>query len=197
MSMTGRYEPTCSIPAQTSSAYSCLLPSRGLSGGEKRRLAIGAALVAAPGVLFLDEPTTGLDSATASRVVHILSALGRSGVTVVASMHQPSLHMFQATDKTLLLSSHGEMVYSGPTLAMESYFGALGHGLVLQGCASMHAVDYVLDTLTTVRARQLAPGLVGFCALGTSRVPYMCCCFCRTARYHGDCFGQCCDHSLI
>ena len=45
---------------------------RGVSGGEKKRTNIGMELVTDPSVLFLDEPTTGLDAATALRVMNVL-----------------------------------------------------------------------------------------------------------------------------
>ena len=45
---------------------------RGISGGEKRRTGIGMELITSPHVLFLDEPTTGLDASTASSVMQLL-----------------------------------------------------------------------------------------------------------------------------
>ena len=45
---------------------------RGVSGGERKRTCIGMELVIAPAVLFLDEPTTGLDSTTAWAVINLL-----------------------------------------------------------------------------------------------------------------------------
>jgi len=45
---------------------------RGVSGGERKRTSIGMELVTNPSVLFLDEPTTGLDAATALRVMNVL-----------------------------------------------------------------------------------------------------------------------------
>lgn len=48
---------------------------RGLSGGEKKRLAIGCELISSPSLLFLDEPTTGLDSFQAEKVVATLKQL--------------------------------------------------------------------------------------------------------------------------
>ena len=54
---------------------------RGVSGGERKRTNIGMELVLSPDVLFLDEPTTGLDSSTARNVMECLHRLSRKGRT--------------------------------------------------------------------------------------------------------------------
>lgn len=65
--------------------------TRGLSGGERKRCSIGFELIANPSVLFLDEPTTGLDSFTSNHVIEILRMEAeRSQKTIVATIHQPS-----------------------------------------------------------------------------------------------------------
>ena len=51
--------------------------ARGISGGERKRLTVGAGLVTQPAVLLLDEPTSGLDSETAVAIVEILQGLAR------------------------------------------------------------------------------------------------------------------------
>ena len=53
------------------------------SGGMRRRLDIAASLIVTPGVLFLDEPTTGLDPTARQKVWRLIRELARSGVTVL------------------------------------------------------------------------------------------------------------------
>lgn len=55
---------------------------RGLSGGERKRLSIGCELISSPSLIFLDEPTTGLDSFQAEKVVQTLKQLAKEGHTV-------------------------------------------------------------------------------------------------------------------
>ena len=47
--------------------------TRGISGGERKRTSIGIELITSPAVLFLDEPTTGLDACTAAAVIRLLN----------------------------------------------------------------------------------------------------------------------------
>lgn len=48
---------------------------RGISGGERKRTSIGVELLTNPSLIFLDEPTTGLDSTTALQVIELLKKL--------------------------------------------------------------------------------------------------------------------------
>lgn len=66
--------------------------SRGISGGEMRRVSIGLELIGCPDVLFLDEPTSGLDSVSAARIANVLYDIAHDPVhpiPVIASIHQP------------------------------------------------------------------------------------------------------------
>lgn len=60
---------------------------KGVSGGERKRTSIGVELITDPNLIFLDEPTTGLDSFTATSVVEMLKDLAFSGRTVVCTIH--------------------------------------------------------------------------------------------------------------
>ena len=63
---------------------------RGISGGEKRRTSIGVELLTNPSIIFLDEPTTGLDSTTALNLMMFLNEVTKNGRTIVSTIHQPS-----------------------------------------------------------------------------------------------------------
>lgn len=56
---------------------------KGVSGGERKRTSIGVELITDPSLIFLDEPTTGLDSHTASQLNEILRNLAKSGRTII------------------------------------------------------------------------------------------------------------------
>jgi ABC-type cobalamin/Fe3+-siderophores transport system ATPase subunit len=105
--------------------------SRGLSGGERKRLNIGIELAAAPLLLLLDEPTSGLDSSAAlelcqvfhlpahalylcgHRRLQVLKSLAQLQLTIVAVVHQPRWEIFRLFDDLTLLTSFGTVAYSG------------------------------------------------------------------------------------
>jgi cobalt/nickel transport system ATP-binding protein len=66
-------------------------PSYMLSGGEKKKVAIGSVLTMNPEVLLLDEPTNGLDPRTQCFLVELLLALNEAGKTLVIATHDLSL----------------------------------------------------------------------------------------------------------
>lgn len=91
--------------------------SKGISGGEKRRVSICIEILTRPTLLFLDEPTSGLDSAASYYVMRRIATLHEKDNiqrTIIASIHQPSSEVFQLFHNLCLLSS-GRIVYFGPT----------------------------------------------------------------------------------
>lgn len=60
---------------------------KGVSGGERKRTSIGLELVTNPSLIFLDEPTTGLDSFTAATVMDTLKLLAQGGRTIITTIH--------------------------------------------------------------------------------------------------------------
>ena len=98
---------------------------RGISGGERKRVCIASELVLFPSVLILDEPTSGLDSSMAKSVMNLLKEVKGYGVTIIASIHQPSFEMFKSFDR-LILMQDGNFVYSGKTEDSVNYFSSIG-----------------------------------------------------------------------
>uniref|UniRef100_A0A453NPT0 ABC transporter domain-containing protein n=1 Tax=Aegilops tauschii subsp. strangulata TaxID=200361 RepID=A0A453NPT0_AEGTS len=97
----------------------------GLSTEQRKRLTIAVELVANPSIIFMDEPTSGLDARAAAIVMRAVRNTVDTGRTVVCTIHQPSIDIFEAFDELFLMKRGGEEIYVGP----------LGHN-------SCHLIDY-------------------------------------------------------
>ncbi|KAL3819063.1 hypothetical protein ACJIZ3_004968 [Penstemon smallii] len=86
----------------------------GLSTEQRKRLTIAVELVANPSIIFMDEPTSGLDARAAAIVMRTVRNTVDTGRTVVCTIHQPSIDIFDAFDELLLLKRGGEAIYVGP-----------------------------------------------------------------------------------
>lgn len=113
---------------------------RGCSGGEKRRVSIGVQLLANPSVLFLDEPTTGLDATSAYQLVRTLKALAKKGRTIITTMHQPRSEIWNLFDNIVILT-RGSPVYSGDACECISWFESQGFPLP----AFVNPAEFVID----------------------------------------------------
>lgn len=114
---------------------------RGISGGEKRRVAIACELVTSPSILFLDEPTSGLDAFNAYNVIESLAQLARDfNRTVIFSIHQPRSNIFALFDRLVLLAK-GKLIYSGPAAGINGYLDSIGHPCP----PGYNVADFVVD----------------------------------------------------
>ncbi|KAJ3341497.1 hypothetical protein HDU83_006587 [Entophlyctis luteolus] len=96
--------------------------SRGISGGQRKRVNIAMELAAAPLTLILDEPTSGLDATSSLKVAKILRSISRVGLTVVSIIHQPRIEIFNTFDDVLMLVPGGRTAYFGPVARARAYF---------------------------------------------------------------------------
>ncbi|XP_044485865.1 pleiotropic drug resistance protein 1-like [Mangifera indica] len=86
----------------------------GLSTEQRKRLTIAVELVANPSIIFMDEPTSGLDARAAAIVMRTVRNTVDTGRTVVCTIHQPSIDIFEAFDELFLLKRGGQEIYAGP-----------------------------------------------------------------------------------
>ncbi|CAJ1931217.1 unnamed protein product [Sphenostylis stenocarpa] len=86
--------------------------TRGVSGGERRRVSIGVDIIHGPSLLFLDEPTSGLDSTSAHSVIEKVHDIARSGSTVILTIHQPSSRIQLLLDHLIILA-RGQLMFQG------------------------------------------------------------------------------------
>ncbi|XP_060780653.1 ATP-binding cassette sub-family G member 5 [Neoarius graeffei] len=98
----------------------------GISGGERRRVSIASQLLQDPKVILLDEPTTGLDSMTASQIVVLLAELAKRDRIVIVTIHQPRSELFRVFSRIAIMSC-GELVFCGDPGEMVDFFSSRGY----------------------------------------------------------------------
>eukprot|EP01080_Neovahlkampfia_damariscottae_P012084 gene12084-5577_t len=117
--------------------------SKGISGGERKRVSMAVELLTSPSVLFLDEPTSGLDSKTALSIIETINRLARLNHTIICTIHQPRSDIFAIFDKLLLLSS-GQVAYFGDAKKAVPYFADLGYPIP----KNYNPADFYIDLVT-------------------------------------------------
>lgn len=91
-----------------------------LSGGQRKRVSLGAELLVRPGLLLLDEPTAGLDPATEQQLMRHFRAMADQGTTVVITTHL--LTNLDLLDK-VAICAQGQLVFFGPPGEALAFFG--------------------------------------------------------------------------
>ena len=113
--------------------------TKGISGGEKKRLCVAIELLTDPKILFLDEPTSGLDSKIALSLIEKLKCIANDGCMVICTIHQPQNKIFNLFDN-LILMKNGLIVYNGsPLKALD----------LISRQTSMNDGDLLIDEIST------------------------------------------------
>ncbi|KAJ1861814.1 ATP-binding cassette transporter snq2, partial [Coemansia sp. RSA 2703] len=122
--------------------------SKGISLEERKRLTIGVELVAKPKILFLNEPTSGLDAQASYAIMQFMRRLAADGQTILCTIHQPSAMLFEHFDRLLLLVRGGHMAYFGDlgddAQTLVQYFER--HGAAKCPC-NANPAEYILDVV--------------------------------------------------
>jgi len=119
---------------------------KGISGGERRRLAIGNEIIDEPVILLLDEPTSGLDAASALMVVELLKKMATlRDVAVLCTIHQPRVSVLKLFDSISLMGA-GKVLYFGETVPIcLNYFEEAGYKCP----AFENPADWMLDLVNS------------------------------------------------
>ncbi|RZC64007.1 hypothetical protein C5167_025764 [Papaver somniferum] len=110
----------------------------GLSTEQRKRLTIAVELVANPSIIFMDEPTSGLDARAAAIVMRAVRNTVDTGRTVVCTIHQPSIDIFESFDELFLMKRGGQEIYVGPlgrhSCHLISYFEGIERVSKIKDC---------------------------------------------------------------
>ena len=119
--------------------------SNSISQEARKKVTIAVELVSNPGLLFLDEPTTGLDGGAAYAVMKTVRKLAdEEKCSVICTIHQPSAEVFGLFDKILLLQAGGKMVYFDDISKLEAYYNKHGFGKMEKG---KNPADFAIEAI--------------------------------------------------
>ena len=126
------------------------IPTDGLSGGQKRKLSMAIQLLSEKTrFLFLDEPTSGLDGTSTLSLLTLLSSLGKNGYTILITIHQPRIEVWELFDEVLILAA-GRTCYQGPPKTAVPFLSAAvrqNSGGAFAQPKGSNPADVVLDFL--------------------------------------------------
>ncbi|KAI6694994.1 hypothetical protein NL676_022704 [Syzygium grande] len=116
--------------------------TRGVSGGERRRVSIGVGIILPPSLLFLDDPTSGLDSTSAHSVMEKVHDIARSGSTVILTIHQPSSRIQSLLDHLLILA-RGQLMFQGSPKDVILHLRHMGREVP----KGQNSIEYLIDII--------------------------------------------------
>jgi ABC-2 type transport system ATP-binding protein len=119
------------------------------SGGQRRRLDLGASLVGAPRLLLLDEPTTGLDPAGRREVWEAVRGLAAAGTDILLTTHY--LEEADELAKHVVVIDHGRTVASGTTAELKA---SVGRDVIEAAVADPAQLDQAAQVVERVTANQ-------------------------------------------
>ncbi|GAB2300384.1 ABC transporter G member 32 [Dionaea muscipula] len=128
----------------------------GLSTEQRKRLTIAVELVANPSIVFMDEPTSGLDARSAAIVMRTVRNIVNTGRTIVCTIHQPSIDIFESFDELLLMKRGGQLIYAGPlgprSCKLIEFFEAVGVPKIRPG---YNPATWMLEVTSTAEESRL------------------------------------------
>ncbi|EFA85150.1 ABC transporter G family protein [Heterostelium album PN500] len=132
---------------------------RGISGGQKRRVTVANEFTKCPNLILMDEPTTGLDSATAFSVCSKVRTIANEAkASAMISLLQPSPELTNLFDDVMLLGEKGKICYFGPRESLLSYFESIGYRPLLDQPLAEFMQEIVEDPLKYAINRDTSNG---------------------------------------
>ncbi|XP_023731515.1 ABC transporter G family member 5 [Lactuca sativa] len=123
---------------------------RGISGGERRRVSIGVAVVHDPEVVILDEPTSGLDSNCAFQIIDMVKTMAETrGKTVILSIHQPGFRIIKLFNSILLLAN-GTVLHQGTVDELNLSLRLIG----LEPPLHVNIVEFAIDSIDSIQQQK-------------------------------------------
>lgn len=123
--------PVAELVERLALASVATTPFRRLSGGEKQRLLLALAIVGRPSVVFLDEPTAGVDPVGKRAIRALVAELARSGVAVLLTGHELE-EIDRMVDRVLIID-HGTPIAAGSPTELRERFGEEGVEFTVRG----------------------------------------------------------------
>lgn len=123
-----------------------------LSGGQRKRVSIGAELLSRPRVLFLDEPSSGLDPSTEFKLMELLRELANTGCTIVCTTHV--MENVYLMDQVVVVSA-GRLVFMGPPKEVLAHFEIPRFAALYDRIAERPAEEW--EQFFAMRRAELAP----------------------------------------